>query len=703
MDRIKEERLATPLADEMFADLYVDVIALAIRAFTDILKSQDHVSCRKRLIEAISLIPSYAVQCQLLADLALVHALSSKHQDFEQLVGEYVLDLLENCEDAESRAQTVIKIAPSLFRYERKMMADEVSRLSPSRQDAALAQVVTHLLAKRLPDDPIDLDSLDAQLEFVEARRICEIVGQMNSDHVIYAFIERLVDALVRKDPRKREKCILPEKQALTIAKELNMVLQSKLPDPNNIQHPGYRTASQASIARLRASAELRAACHWDELVPSWQEIIQAVRDIPNVADRTLVMAWAGRSIHNSEPGLAHGLLEDAKSHVYQIPNVFDRANRLSEIAESWAGIDDKESAKVFLEEAMSLLKAWQWDRNRDQVTGRILQLAHSLDPEFAASLTTYVDNPIIQHDVRRNLVTHDLRRRPADIAKEIETSSVQDVLGKAAWRLLESFCSGKGYAQDDAVVGRWVRLSIDSEFDDAFKVAAWAIENTLSRTSQLHSSTLGDTFRGLLDSLELIRFVGDSLLLAEKRAEQTGFVSPALPAGLELFPGGSQAEATAFVRKWLTENARSYVRIHDPYFTDADLDLIKCISPDIRVDVLTLWRAQTGISVGDRAIRRRYQDAWNVISDQVPPETHIYVIGTSSGDGPIHDRYIITEGGGLSLGPSIEGLGRKDTSVHILDADEAMRVEREFVIPLLLGTTRQWNGEKLVVTPVTL
>ena len=164
LEQVRTEYASTPLAEEMLARLYIHVIKLAIRTLPDILKSRDYVSYRERLIEMIQLIPSSAVQCQLMADLALVHDLSGNHQDFEQIVKENVLSLLESCDDAESRTQTIIKIAPCLFRYERTMMTDQVSQLSPSRQDEALWQVVKHLLSKRLPDDPVDLDSPVSQI-----------------------------------------------------------------------------------------------------------------------------------------------------------------------------------------------------------------------------------------------------------------------------------------------------------------------------------------------------------------------------------------------------------------------------------------------------------------------------------------------------------------------------------------------------------
>jgi hypothetical protein len=711
LEHIRVERSTTPLAEEMFAELYIGTIKLAIRAFSDILKGQDYVAHREKLIEAIRRIPSCAGQSQLLADLALRHHLAGKQPDFEQLVKEDVLKALETCEDAEARAQAVVKIAPCLFRYERKLMIDEVSRLSSSRQDIALGQVLAHLLSGRLPDDPIDLNSLNVPMEYVDACRACEVIKQMNSDSAIYSCLDRLVDALVQKDPDrpKFEICTLLEKQALRIARELAEITESKLPDPNNIQHNGYQIAAQASIARLRASAAQRiphrAIKQWEGVVPSWQDTAQATRAIPNLADRALVMAWAGARMYRSELNLGHKLLEEAKDCIFRTPNIIDRGHRFHALAEAWKKADDKESAKMLLREAMSILEAWTWDQTRDQITGQILELAHSLDPEFAGSLTSFVDNPVIEYGLKEDLATHDLKHQPDKITIQGRDPEMpRHILGKAAWRLLKSFCSGKGYAQHDRIVGQWVHLAIDAEFDDAHRVMAWSVENSLARTKDLSSPTLSNTYHGLLDSLQLTWLIGKTLLSAEEQAKHVLGKTPALPPGLELFPVGSHAEAVAFLQRWLRENAETYLKIHDPYFTVADLDILKSISPDVRVYVLTSWKAQEGVRVGDPMVEQRYKDTWDRISDQQPPETHFYILGIKSGDSPMHDRYYITAAErGIEIGTSISGLGAKESYIRTLDPDEAAVIEAERINHLIVNPPSRFKDERLIVRTFTL
>ncbi len=699
-EKIRTERASTPLAEEMLADLYIHVTKLAIRAFPDILKNDDYISYRSRLITMIENIPSNAVQCQLMADLALIHELSSNHQGFKEIVKKWVLPLLERCDD-EARSHTVIKIAPSLFCYERNILTEYTSQLSSSRRDKALWNAVKFLLSENLPGDPVDLDSLVTQVEYPDALQVCDVISEMETDAVIYGAIDRLVDSLIHQTNAQSEKCTLLEKHSLTIAKRLMKVINERLPDQNNIKHLGYKIAATASLARLRAAQRGRAKAQWKDMIPSWADIAQEARNIPNAADRSLVMAIVGEKMYRSEINLGHQLLDEANNRINDIPNLIDKANRFYAVAEAWKQVNDKESAKLLLKEAMTILDAWHWDRTRDQVTGQILQLAHSIDPEFASSLTSSVDNPVVQYGLQQNLITYDLRHKPERM--QAQPGIEPHTMGQAAWRLLESFCSGRGHTQPEKVVGQWVYSATNAEFNDAYKIMAWSIENRKRSTQTRAAPALNNTYRGLLDLLDLIIRMSDTLLLREDKLKSLAGVSLSMPPDLRTFQAGEQSNAGLELQKWLGERVQSYVRIYDAYFTTASLHILKHIDPDIRVDVLTLWKSQR-IPFGSRDVQQQYQDAWDAISDQAPPEVHIHIVGIkSTGDGPIHDRFIITQGGGLHLGPSIDGLGLKDTSIHSLNSDEAVQIESEFITPLLLGSQRLFRDEKLEVFTFTL
>ena len=58
--------------------------------------------------------------------------------------------------------------------------------------------------------------------------------------------------------------------------------------------------------------------------------------------------------------------------------------------------------------------------------------------------------------------------------------------------------------------------------------------------------------------------------------------------------------------------------------------------------------------------------------SDQALPETEIVIVGTRTGELPIHDRWWLSKGSGLRLGTSFNGLGvKQDSELSVLTATE--------------------------------
>ncbi|MBI1879339.1 MAG: ATP-binding protein [Chloroflexi bacterium] len=707
VEKVRHERdTATPLAQSIFAEVYVNTLRLAIRAFPDTIKSQKYAHYKGKLLDAINHVPSYSLKCQLVAELALRHYLNGKEQEFREFAA-MSLKNLELCEDEEACAETIVEIAPCLFQYERSLLNDEISRLSIKQHDDALAHIILYLLSGRPSGDPVDVDSLVTQVKYESALSICELLEQMNSDSSIYSYLSQLVDNLVRRDiNRNREKSHLPEKQVSTIAKKFRKIAEEKLPDPHNIKHDGYLVAVQSSIARLRASSENRASIMWAQIALPWSDITQAVRQIPNTADRAFVMALIGTDMYKSEPGLGKDLLEETRECILKIPNLVDRIDRFQKLAESWHEVDDNESAKFFVKEAMVLLEESDWNQTSDKLVGQILQLAHSIAPEFASSLTSTVDNPIVKHNIEQDLASRDLQHQPNKLLEQNpDKENSQEILGQAAWRLLRSYCSGRGQPQLEKLVGQWTHAIVDAQFEETYNVLAWSIENDLVRTKQRLSPALTDTIDGLLDALHMILLVGETMLGIQQKSQNLQRETLIAPLDLHLFPAGSRNEAINALREWLRENAETYLKIHDPYFTAAELDILKSVAPDIRVLILTSWKVQK-VSPGDvSVIEQRFKDAWKDISDLQPPETRIYILGDiEEGDSPMHQRYYITaKNRGIELGTSQSGLGLKDSHIRILDSDEVSVIERDFFDRLIFFTPPHFKGKKLRLDNISL
>lgn len=697
----KRLKTTTPLADGTFAELYVHTIRLAIRCFRDLLKEEDVTAALKPLLDAIYSVSSIQTRIELLSDLALVHHYAGRQQGFEEIMRQ-ALKELDNCH-GEAHARAVQYMAPSIFVYERSLLQGEIDELPSAERNDALSRIVTYQLTEGALDEPVSLDRLNRYVDFATALRVTELIAVMDHDAAIYQHVDWLVDALIEFKKGGGEQCRLQERQALTIAERLRQIIETKLPDPNNIQHEGYRIASLACLARLKASIEFpKAYAAWDKTVPTWDAIADGASNIPNAADRALVLAWVGAKAYRNNGPLGKRLLDEAKNAVYTIPNALDRSDRFYAIAEAWKSVDAREYAELFLREALQLVELQTWDPTRDMLAGKILHLAHSIAPEFAVTLTSSVTNPLIKDRAQRELAARELQQRPAGIPEHQSAEEGHRLLGQVARGMVEDFRLGRGYAQSADVVGKWLHFMVSADFWDAYVVSAWAVENSLAQTAKLRSPSLKPLYYNYIDALHLVFRIGQKLIQSEDNTyllQAPGFLDSTL-----FFYPDRPGSATDYVHTWLAHRTTDYVTFYDPYFSVSEMAFLKSVPADTTVVIITSWKGQKGISPNDSVIEDRFREGWQHISEQVAPNTHVYVVGiTAGGDSPMHNRYILTAGAGIELSTSLNGLDTKDTTIRSLTPDEAQVREREFVEPIILGYKRAHKNEELLVRAFTL
>ena len=143
----------------------------------------------------------------------------------------------------------------------------------------------------------------------------------------------------------------------------------------------------------------------------------------------------------------------------------------------------------------------------------------------------------------------------------------------------------------------------------------------------------------------------------------------------------GERDKALKFIKDWMQNGVLSYLKICDPYFGPEDLEILKILqstNPDCKVYILCSRSNQERGSINLDEI---YKGHWNIISSGANcPKTEIVVIGTrDTGDFPIHDRWWLTNGGGLRLGTSFKSLGYSKTSeISIFNIEEAYKCETQ-------------------------
>lgn len=110
-----------------------------------------------------------------------------------------------------------------------------------------------------------------------------------------------------------------------------------------------------------------------------------------------------------------------------------------------------------------------------------------------------------------------------------------------------------------------------------------------------------------------------------------------------------------------------------------------------------------TSVEVQERSgITRPYDESyrswWRMqISDQSPPSTQIVILGVEpSGKLPLHDRWWVTDVGGLDFGMSFESTGNdRISSIRQVDRDESKVKEAE-IDNYIYFRTRTFKGQPL-------
>ena len=118
--------------------------------------------------------------------------------------------------------------------------------------------------------------------------------------------------------------------------------------------------------------------------------------------------------------------------------------------------------------------------------------------------------------------------------------------------------------------------------------------------------------------------------------------------------------DAVHYIGEWLAANATNYIKYCDAFFSTRDIALLRMFlahAPTCKVFILASKQTlKESNSLSDDV----FKDAWRAQSDQSPPETEI--IALSYADSPkknvIHDRWLLTEGGGMRFGTSLNSLG---------------------------------------------
>jgi len=676
---------------------YINCVRLCMRAYKGLipnrLQKEEDVESIEKLINNI---PSKAIRIYLWSEFALNNFLWNDTRQCAKIVKMNIRPLLESLEkrDAKLRDDLIVAVAPALYCAHRVTAFETINELSINKRDLAYARICGFILTKCLPSDPYEEVSGQAykHLTFEDIIDICDILHKIDQDDIIYYFINMICDTVNIYRNRR-----FSQNQKKDIEKHLKDIINEKFPSKRNIVHEGYKIAALAQVYRFVRTTKSK----------DWIDLIERAEQIPNIADKAYVLFILAVSMPQKEKR-REKVFETAKDYCDQIPSLIDRISRYQIFASMALNVDQKVS-KEYMEKAMQ--QTGKFDTPEIyKVQRRIIDMAHKMDPELAGSLASLIDDDearFVKKRLKKQMKILDMKKsilNNRNIIDNIDNKLLSDY-SRISWMLLGSLNAQRiGTIHIDRVRDL-VRISSMLPIEKSYPILAWIIENVKVRNAETDQA------------LEYLRPMFDASIVGAKfisKLAQRSFGLLKQTKNYKVTHGNINSKvikaderelALQFMKTWFKDYVKDYLKICDAYFGLQDLEILQLICsevPGIRVDILTSQHQQKKENVSS-PYSEAYKNYWRVqVSDQDPPFTVINIVGVhSSGLFPIHDRWWITNGSGLSMGTSYKSLGAdKASEIKVLSHKEALEREKE-IDKYLYREIREIKGERIVFKPL--
>jgi len=680
---------------------FIYCLKLAIRAFGGLINNKMFTEHDLEWLEQlITHIPSKGERARLWCDIALRFHTHKEIEYCQKISNDHVRPLITDIpdDDANFKNSVIIDVAPCLYLGHRNSAIEIISKLPRIQNDSAINAICNFILTKLPPFEPYnDTSKYNYLISYEDAIDICFLLESVNNDQIIYKNIEKVCQSMVSAQARAK----FTKEQKNDIAIRLEKIINTKLPDTNNIKHDGYKIISLSLTAALKQYKK-----------QNFDYLINSARQIPNISDRILVNCILASSFPNKERERSKILFMEAEELIDSMPLDLDKIDRLVSLAEMITDSDVSESRR-FLKEAMNQIKDLVDPEITHDQQKRIIDLAHTLDPKLADSLAEVLDDDPARIssklNIKNELKITDIKKKMLD-NKNIDYISEQNQsnLSQAAWRNLGSLNARRIEPLRFEIIKDYLNIVSRVPLRNSYPMLSWAIENLTKMYSKTnHAGTyIYPLFEASMLSAELARRI---MIRSPKNVISAKITAtkPLHSKEKTLFGPNERQEAINFLKGWFFDHVGDNLIICDPYFCIDDLEILRIlvsVQPNCKVQILTSKKKQEEVKLV-YPWDQTYRTHWRLnISDQDCPDTEIIIAGTESrGDLPIHDRCMLSNEFGIRLGTSINSLGINKTSeISYLSSEQVKEFKNE-INPYLERSQREYNKEKILFQTFTL
>lgn len=684
-------------ASEELSQVLLLVTNLVVRIYAAIASDSSMLDDPElqRVAALVDAIPSPNKKMMTWSDLGLRLYFSGKLSFAKKIASNYIETVLhQDFEGNEYIRDSLIVIsAPLLYLVAPQMCAFFLEKVNDQTLvDEARRSACDIILRRVPPSDPYkDPEGTEFDLSLETTRAILDLLRSMRRDGDIYVVISNLANSLVaRRNETKMRRAYVGDCLNTMID-----IVEEKLPQDHSIKHDGYKIAALAQIYKSRVTLDGPGA------VPNvqWHKVFDDAKSIANVADRVVVCALVVACAKGRSSALFPNWLEVIRSDLLNIPAHYDRIDRyqwVSEILE----LSHKSAAIVLLREGLSLMNAPDAEIGVQEKYKKMLDLAFNIDPGLVDKIIDIADADKAK-TASREYYSH--RKELKEIQRTLAENPGASDLGKLTSDELSSICrknmaslaANRIPARSFNEFRGFLDRASSMPMGMAYPVWSFVIENVIRKATQGGRSGIA-----LRDMYVSVCGAGE-LILGLMGQEKSIYLSQVDELSRVLKPGEREV-AIRLIEDWVKKTGGDHIYWSDPYFGPDDVEFLFRISsaaPLAKISIITSRQHIRSKLKNDVDLEEAFLSSWNSSYDVDFPAVTLIVIGAGSDGGhPIHDRWMVSEFGGLRLGTSAQSLGGVRFS-EISAMDQTIAAEKLSIISSIVnGSLRVLNNQRLQV-----
>lgn len=688
LSRLQEVTSAPRNAEDSVAPAEM-CLRLAVRALVGLLRA--HVLTGQDALDLareIDVRSTGASRIRMHAYLTCGVALADLRDIARQLAEEYLVPTItKDTRDERYRCTTVVDAAPALaLAGLTRVLTTAIALLPAPIADRAIEDAVRAIAFRCLPNDPVAVRiGYPSMPSMEDALLLLAFAEAAYFDQTCYGILGSLLECLQKQEFSHD----LSNPQRATVNARIVEVAKNAFPSKTEIKHEGYRILVDAMLLRGQAR-------HIDDT--AFDALWVRAAQLPNAADAAFVCAFL---VSHATGRRYAPALKAARESASALASVADRIDRLESLARF---ISDRDSgaAKGIVREALTLCTDSQASSVQER-RNRLIELGYSIDPEFGAAYASMSDEDGIARAAKEQQLSQDrkakLTRREYD---ELPQLPARDT-ARLFWNTLGDLNADRMRVASPAFLGEAARKAFGMSVWESYPLLSFALQSEVKRVGEdraraselLHLLYLA-TLRGMRSAYLAESATNDRY---SDLSRQQDLIRSDQSASRSLLLSGPDdlAAAETRIRDWLANVDSDQLFIIDPFVDNSVVRFMRLIAENERVTEVVL------VTTIDRATEQFGADrcgaliaAWSKAYEEPPPATRIAMCQTKkAGKSPFHDRWWFAGDRALKFGTSLNGLGRRISTMDELSVEDA-RTQWSEVAGYCQQREREYEGEKL-------